>query len=114
MRRVMVRVLPVPAPASTHTGPRGASTASRCSSSRRSSRALATGMVPIMAGDADNSGVGIADRSPWLDQGMTAKLTMYTTPWFGYCFRLKTALKSAGISFIEVDIEQDPAAAEFV
>jgi mycoredoxin len=71
-------------------------------------------MVPIMAGDADNSGVGIADRSPWLDQGMTAKLTMYTTPWCGYCFRLKTALKSAGISFTEVDIEQDPAAAEFV
>ena len=45
---------------------------------------------------------------------MTAKLTMYTTPWCGYCFRLKTALKSAGISFAEVDIEQDPAAAEFV
>ncbi len=33
MRRVMVRVLPVPAPASTHTGPRGAETAARCSSS---------------------------------------------------------------------------------
>ena len=45
---------------------------------------------------------------------MTAKLTMYTTTWCGYCFRLKTALKSAGISFTEVDIEQDPAAAEFV
>src|ERR1700726_204186 len=60
MRQVMVRVLPVPAPASTHSGPRGASTASRCSSSRLSSRALATGMVPIMAGDADNSGAGIA------------------------------------------------------
>src|ERR1700744_4048624 len=29
----MVRVLPVPAPASAHTGPRWASTASRCSSS---------------------------------------------------------------------------------
>ena len=36
MRRVMVRVLPVPAPASTHTGPRAASTASRCSSSSSS------------------------------------------------------------------------------
>ena len=32
IRCVMVRVLPVPAPASTQTGPRGASTASRCSS----------------------------------------------------------------------------------
>ncbi len=39
---------------------------------------------------------------------------MYTTTWCGYCFRLKTALKSAGISYTEIDIEQDPAAAEFV
>jgi mycoredoxin len=45
---------------------------------------------------------------------MTAPLTMYTTTWCGYCFRLKTALKSAGISFTEVDIDHDPAAAEFV
>jgi mycoredoxin len=45
---------------------------------------------------------------------MTAPLTMYTTTWCGYCYRLKTAMKSAGISFTEVDIEQDPAAAEFV
>jgi mycoredoxin len=71
-------------------------------------------MVLIMAGDADNSGAGIAVGWPWLDQGMTAPLTMYTTTRCGYCFRLKTALKSAGISFTEVDIEQDPAAAEFV
>lgn len=33
MRLVMVRVLPVPAPASTHTGPRGARTAALCSGS---------------------------------------------------------------------------------
>ena len=39
---------------------------------------------------------------------------MYTTTWCGYCFRLKTALRSAGISFTEVDIERDPVAAEFV
>jgi mycoredoxin len=71
-------------------------------------------MVPIMAGDADNSGAGIAPGGHWLDREMTAPLTMYTTPWCGYCFRLKTALKLAGISFTEVDIEQDPAAAEFV
>lgn len=42
------------------------------------------------------------------------QLTMYTTSWCGYCFRLKTMLKSAGIAYEEVDIEQDPAAAEFV
>lgn len=39
---------------------------------------------------------------------------MYTTTWCGYCSRLKTTLKSEGISWTEVDIEQDPAAAEFV
>jgi mycoredoxin len=39
---------------------------------------------------------------------------MYTTSWCGYCVRLKTMLKSAGISYEEVNIEQDPAAAEFV
>lgn len=41
-------------------------------------------------------------------------LTMYTTPWCGYCHRLKTVLKASGISYDEVDIEQDSAAAEFV
>jgi mycoredoxin len=39
---------------------------------------------------------------------------MYTTQWCGYCHRLKTVLKSAGISYDEVDIELDAAAAEFV
>ncbi len=43
-----------------------------------------------------------------------AQLTMYTTSWCGYCFRLKTALKAEGIRYAEVDIESDPAAAEFV
>ena len=44
----------------------------------------------------------------------TASLTMYTTPWCGYCHRLKTMLKAAGIIWDEVDIEQDPDAADFV
>ena len=39
---------------------------------------------------------------------------MYTTSWCGYCFRLKKILKAEGIAFAEVDIEADPAAAEFV
>ena len=43
-----------------------------------------------------------------------ASLTMYTTSWCGYCHRLKTVLKSAGIAYDEVDIEGDAAAAEFV
>lgn len=43
-----------------------------------------------------------------------SQLTMYTTVWCGYCRRLKTALKSAGIPYTEVDIEVDPAAAKYV
>jgi mycoredoxin len=39
---------------------------------------------------------------------------MYTTTWCGYCHRLKTVLKGAGIGYDEVDIEHDAAAAEFV
>ena len=40
--------------------------------------------------------------------------TMYSTPWCGYCHRLKGQLKRAGIEFTEVDIEQQPEAARFV
>jgi mycoredoxin len=43
-----------------------------------------------------------------------ASITMYSTQWCSYCNRLKTALKSAGIAYDEVDIEQDPTAADFV
>ena len=39
---------------------------------------------------------------------------MYTTVWCGYCKRLKVAMKASGIAFTEVDIEHDPAAAEYV
>ena len=44
----------------------------------------------------------------------TGAVTMFSTEWCGYCKRLKTALKAEGISYTEIDIEQDPAAAEFV
>ncbi|MDT5145894.1 MAG: mycoredoxin [Mycobacterium sp.] len=43
-----------------------------------------------------------------------AALTVYTTSWCGYCHRLMTVLKSNGISYETVDIEHDPAAAQFV
>jgi mycoredoxin len=45
---------------------------------------------------------------------MTQPLTMYTTPWCGYCRRLKNQLAREGIEITEVDIERDPAAAEYV
>ena len=43
-----------------------------------------------------------------------ASFTMYTTPWCGYCHRLKSQLDREGIVFGIVDIEQDPSAAEIV
>jgi len=41
-------------------------------------------------------------------------LTMYSTPWCGYCHRLRTQLDRAGIEYEVINIEEDPAAAEFV
>ena len=43
-----------------------------------------------------------------------AALTVYSTSWCGFCHRLKTTLKANGISYDEIDIEEDPAAADFV
>jgi mycoredoxin len=41
-------------------------------------------------------------------------VTMYTTTWCGFCRRLKAQLARAGVEVKEVDIEQDPGAADFV
>ena len=41
-------------------------------------------------------------------------LTMYSTPWCGYCKRLKSQLGREDIVFEEIDIEQDTGAAEHV
>jgi mycoredoxin len=41
-------------------------------------------------------------------------LTMYSTSWCGYCHRLKSQLDREGIGYEVVDIERDPAAADFV
>ena len=43
-----------------------------------------------------------------------AEIVMYSTTWCGYCRRLKNQLKSVGIGWEEIDIEQDPASADFV
>ena len=45
---------------------------------------------------------------------MSDTFTMYSTPWCGYCHRLKGQLKREGFSFAEVDIEQEPEAAAIV
>jgi len=44
----------------------------------------------------------------------TQTLTMYSTPWCGYCHRLKSQLDREGIGYEVVDIEQHPEAAEIV
>ena len=45
---------------------------------------------------------------------MSGQLTMYTTQWCGFCRNLKNQLARVGIEMAEVDIERDPAAADFV
>ena len=43
-----------------------------------------------------------------------ASVTMYSTPWCGYCNRLKGQMDREGIAYEVVDIEQVPEAAELV
>lgn len=45
---------------------------------------------------------------------MNAPLTMYSTPWCGYCHRLKSQLDREGIAYEVIDVEQTPGAAEIV
>ena len=44
----------------------------------------------------------------------TETVTMYSTPWCGYCHRLKSQMDREGIAYAVVDIEQDPDAAFIV
>ncbi|MDQ1103237.1 mycoredoxin [Nocardioides zeae] len=45
---------------------------------------------------------------------MSATFTMYSTPWCGYCHRLRGQLDREGITYDVVDIEQQPDAAQLV
>jgi mycoredoxin len=45
---------------------------------------------------------------------VSGQLTMYTTQWCGFCRNLKNQLARVGVEMAEVDIERDPAAADFV
>src|ERR1700679_866077 len=129
MRCVIARVLPVPAPASTQTGPRLASATWRCSGSRAASRSSGS-IRPILPhvspgtrppGNAGTTKVVTSPKttnkqavSPPTNEEIPVPLTMYTTTWCGFCKNLKRQLGKVGIEMIEVDIELDPAAAEFV
>jgi mycoredoxin len=44
----------------------------------------------------------------------TQTFTMYSTPWCGYCHRLKSQLDREGIAYDVVDIEEFPEAAAIV
>jgi mycoredoxin len=39
---------------------------------------------------------------------------MYSTSWCGYCHRLKSQLDREGIAYEVIDIERDPASADYV
>ena len=52
--------------------------------------------------------------SDQLTDQSAGQITMYSTPWCGYCHRLKSQLDREGIAFEVVDIEQDPSAADLV
>lgn len=41
-------------------------------------------------------------------------LTVFSTTWCGPCKRLKGLLKIEGVEFVEVDIDRDPEAENFV
>lgn len=45
---------------------------------------------------------------------MSAQFTMYSTPWCGYCHRLRGQLDREGISYDVIDIEKQPEAAAIV
>ena len=45
---------------------------------------------------------------------MTGEVTIYSTPWCGYCHRLMKQLDRVGVAYTSVDIEQVPSAARLV
>lgn len=45
---------------------------------------------------------------------MSPTLTIYSTPWCGYCHRLMKQLDREGVAYTSVDIERDPSAADYV
>jgi mycoredoxin len=48
------------------------------------------------------------------ETSLSQPIMMYTTTWCGFCRRLKSQLAREGIEVTEIDIERDPAAADYV
>jgi mycoredoxin len=55
-----------------------------------------------------------AGSSASVPSSSPASFTVYSTPWCGYCTRLKRQLKGEGLEFAEVDIELEPQAEALV
>ena len=61
--------------------------------------------------------VGFRGLRPWPSPrsgSCSLVFTVYSTPWCGYCVRLKRQLDREGVSYAEVDIEADPSAEKLV
>jgi mycoredoxin len=41
-------------------------------------------------------------------------VTMYSTPWCGYCRRLKRQLEDEGINYREIDVDANPGYDELI
>jgi mycoredoxin len=64
---------------------------------------------PILA----ERSVGNPAAGDAVDEDMS-DLTIYSTPWCGYCHRLMKQLDREGVAYLSVDIEADSAAADYV
>ena len=42
----------------------------------------------------------------------TANVTVYSTTWCGFCHQAKKYFDSIGVKYNDIDVEQDPKAAE--
>jgi mycoredoxin len=66
----------------------------------------------------DDTNIDVRRDSPRMTasvaNSVTSSVTMYTTPWCGYCHRLQGQMDREGIAYDVVDIERHPEAASFV
>jgi len=72
------------------------------------------GKVALLPGSSAQLSGSASRAADVGDQRVSGQLTMYTTPWCGFCRNLKRQLAQDGIEVAEVDIERDEVAAEFV
>src|SRR6187402_2296841 len=104
MRWVMARVLPVPAPASTHIGPLGCAATSRCSGSRASRTASAPGctgrlVIGSILGACTDAGPRVPGRL-WTAPGRFAGRAAFTTTEPARGTRQRTTMTGTTVSHL--------------